>query len=103
MPGFDNLRRHRNRNVQDQRLGLVVGPVVDYPEQLNEIEEEYRRHGAPPVMFDDTGEEGGGWNADLFAKEMRLPAGELPTMEQAEAFQRAWLIAGKNPNEGNKQ
>jgi hypothetical protein len=35
---------------------LIVGPKVDKPEDLNRIEEEYRRLGAPVVEFDDDDE-----------------------------------------------
>ena len=73
----------------DSGLGLVVCARPPKGEMLNQLEEQYRRVGFPPVMFvetDDAGNEIFG-NAAEFAKLMNLPAeAPLPTVAEADTW-----------------
>jgi hypothetical protein len=76
---------------------LVVGPPLKNPAMLNEIEERYRREGAPPVMFIDVADDGAETfdNPATFAEAMGLPAGIMPTMEQANDWIARESAAGR--------
>jgi hypothetical protein len=61
---------------------FLVVPGTPDPEQLNEIEQAYRRAGRPRIIFED--EDGNLENAREFAQAMGLK--RLPTLEEAERF-----------------
>lgn len=68
---------------------LVVAEKVETPEDLNEIEEAFRKTDRCPVLFEEDDGNGGPsylGNPKDFAKAMNLPAGKLPTLAEAEAF-----------------
>jgi hypothetical protein len=62
---------------------LVVGPVCATSEELNVIEQAFRMRARPPVIFEDDGQLE---DAEKIARKMGLPAGQVPTLEEAEAF-----------------
>lgn len=66
---------------------LVVGPIATTSEDLNVQEEQYRKEGRPPVLFVEDDQLG---NAVQIARAMGLPIGQVPTLEQAEAWSAAW-------------
>jgi hypothetical protein len=73
---------------------LVVPPRAESSDALNAMEEAYRSNGRPPVLFVD--EMGQLENAAGIARAMSLPAGQVPTLEQATVWV-AGICARANP------